>query len=193
MRGVRGFFRTASSDRLTKKTPLGMHELTCCVFMPHISWLRTMSRGGLAMRWAVRVGWAACPGGCRGKTPVGCREGGRLWTPRKSLGDQWPHWCRAQKKAAHWHDVILHMSTFITATQWGVQKCKTCLVYQSLPLFDAPRIWYCKQCSAGAMQFNECRVQIQFHLTYCYHDKSRADIWSKLVFIKQFKFNAVWF
>ena len=42
-----------------------------------------------------------------------CREGGRLQTPRKSLGDQWPHWCGALKKAAHWHDVIFYMPSVI--------------------------------------------------------------------------------
>ena len=45
---------------------------------------------------------------------MGCREGGRLWTLRKSLGDQWPHWCRAQKSCppawCHTSHVILHHS-----------------------------------------------------------------------------------
>lgn len=41
--GIRGFFHLASSD-WQKKTPVGTHELTCCIFMPHISWLRTTSR-----------------------------------------------------------------------------------------------------------------------------------------------------
>ena len=50
-----------------------------------------------------RVGWEA----------QSCREGGWLQTPRKSLGDQWPHWCSALKKAAHWHDVIFYMPSVI--------------------------------------------------------------------------------
>ncbi len=91
----RGFFHSASSDCLTKRTPLGMHELTCCIFMPHISWLRTMSReASQALSCPCWVSRALGGGG----DPMGCREGGQLWTLRKSLGDQWPHWCRAQKK-----------------------------------------------------------------------------------------------
>lgn len=105
-----GFFHLASSDCLTKRSPLGMHELTCCIFMPHISWLRTMSReASQALSCPCRASRAQGGGG----DPVGCREGGRLWTPRKSLGDQWPHWCSALKKAAHWHDVIFYMPSVI--------------------------------------------------------------------------------
>lgn len=61
-----------------------------------ISWLRTMSRpANQALRTLRRVCRALGGGG----DPMGYRGGGgRLWTLRKSLGDQWPHWCRAQKK-----------------------------------------------------------------------------------------------
>lgn len=94
--------------------------------------------------------WASCvPGWTQGEDPCGLWRRRPAMNPEEVIRRPVTSLVQSSKKAAHWHDVILHMSTFITATQRGVQKCKTCLVYRSLPLFDAPHIWYCKQCSAG--------------------------------------------
>lgn len=78
------FFHSTSSDCLTKRTPVGMHELTCCIFMPHISLLGTMREANQALSCPC---WKSCTVAGEGD-PMGCKEGGQKWTPRKSLGGQ---------------------------------------------------------------------------------------------------------
>lgn len=87
-----------------------------------ISWLRTMSRpANQALRTLRRVCRALGGGG----RPYGLQRRRRpAMNPEEVIRRPVTSLVQSSKKAAHWHDVILHMSTFIMAAQWRVQNCE---------------------------------------------------------------------
>lgn len=111
--GVRGFFHLASSD-WQKKTPVGTHELTCCIFMPHISWLRTTSREASQ----------ACPmlgelgGRGRGGDPCGLQKRRPAMNPEDLIRGPVTSLVQSSEKSCplawcHTSNVNLHYSDFV--------------------------------------------------------------------------------
>lgn len=77
---VSTFFHSTSSDCLTKRTPVGMHEVTHCIFMPPISLLGTMRKASQALSCPRRASRSLAGEG----DPNGCTEKGANHEPRGS-------------------------------------------------------------------------------------------------------------